>query len=413
MYIICTNGTPTVNMLDHLPPLPLFVDCGHTSLTLTVQDELGIYHALRLHDRVYHINLNLSPSILRKVIALMDQHFPILEHLSLSSTATTPPPLTLPEAFLAPKLRHLALPSIRPLRRLQLLTSIVSLVTLELGNIETSSYFNPSLLVERLLFLPQLRKLSIAFSTLIPHPSTESELSGEQGVPVTLPSLKILQFKGVGAYLESLLAQIKVPLLERLCISLFHETIFALPHLSYLINITEAFKLPKAAVGFDRNEVYVTALHYNSEWFEWGPFLFRVICKPLDWKIDRAAQICSALIPTLSCVEQLTLYHNYREITTELRSGAINSARWHDLLRSFIGIKRLYIDITLDNALLEELSHALQLDEVGSDPGFLPNLLFIIARGPRSRSISARHDLFTSFIHTRQVVARPIQVSSW
>ena len=61
----------------------------------------------------------------------------------------------------------------------------------------------------------------------------------------------------------------------------------------------------------------------------------------------------------------------------------------------FIGVKILNID----DALLEELSHALQVDEVGSDPGFLPNV----------QSIRARHNLFTSFIDTHQVVGRPVQ----
>jgi hypothetical protein len=55
-----------------------------TVTILTEQDELGIYHALRLHDRVRHIHLHLPPSILHKVLVLMDEHFPILEHLSLS-----------------------------------------------------------------------------------------------------------------------------------------------------------------------------------------------------------------------------------------------------------------------------------------------------------------------------------------
>ena len=104
-------------------------------VTLTEQDELGIYHALRLHDRVRHIDLNLPPSILHKVFVLMDEHFPILEHLSLTFSATSENslPLTLPKAFLAPNLRHLALPGISPPKRLRVLTSTVSLVTLELS----------------------------------------------------------------------------------------------------------------------------------------------------------------------------------------------------------------------------------------------------------------------------------------
>ena len=82
-----------------------------------------------------------------------------------------------------------------------------------------------------------------------------------------------------------------------------------------------------------------------------------------------------------------------------MRNGAIDSATWHDLLRSFIGVKQLRIS----NALLEELSRALQVDEVGLDPGFLPNL----------QSIRTRRNLYTSFIDTRQVVGRPVQFKGY
>ena len=129
------------------------------------------------------------------------------------------------------------------------------------------------------------------------------------------------------------------------------------------------------------------------------PFTLRVRCKPLDWQIDCAAQICHALIPTLSGVEELRPVIDYWEIPTEMRNGAIDSATWHDLLRSFIGVKKLYIY----NVLLEELSRALQVDEVGSDPSFLPNL----------QSIYAKDNLFTSFIDTRQVVGRPVQFEGY
>ena len=59
-------------------------------------------------------------------------------------------------------------------------------------------------------------------------------------------------------------------------------------------------------------------------------------------------------------------------------------------------MKQLHI---VSDALSEELSCALQVDEVGSDPSFLPKL----------QSIHASHNLFTSFIDTRQVVGRPVQ----
>ena len=402
MHIECINGSHIVEALDHLPPLPLFV--SYTTMILpTEETESRIYQALQLRGRVRHIELELPHSILHKVVMHMDEHFPILEHLSLSFpfypitlpiSIETKRPLTLPKAFLAPNLRHLSLPDISPPRRLRVLTSTLSLVILALSNIQTSSYFRPRLLVARLSSLPQLEELSIEFSTPIPRPSTERELVGENGAPVTLPSLKTLLFQGVGAYLESLAAQIKAPLLELLDITLFYQIAFAPPHLFYLI---KAFELSNAAVGFDRDVVYVTTVHRGSDRSESRPFHLRVLCNQLDWQIDCAAQICHALIPALSGVEELTLYN--QAIPTEFLNGAIDSATWHDLLRSFTGAQRLYFD----DELMEELSRALQVDGVGSDPELLPNL----------QSIHATDNLFTTFIDTRQVVGRPVEFVEW
>ena len=382
-----------VNTLDHLPLLPFFVHyrySPHTGPTDLGQDELAIYHTLRLRGRIRHIELSLPPSILHKVLVLMDENFPLLEHLSLSCSDSFSAdrghrlPLTLPEGFLAPNLLRLNLVDIG----LPVLTSTVSLVTLTLIIIQNSSYLHPKLLVAHLQSLPLLKNLTISFCIPIPHPSTESELLGEEGAPVTLQSLKALSFYGFGAYLDSLVAQIRVPILEKLYLKLFNQTVFALPNLFCLINNTTAFKLSSAKVSFYSNEVLVSMSHGLGR----RAFSICVICKPLNRQIDCMAKICDALIPMLSGVEKLSLL---QEIPTEMRNGAIDSATWCDLLRRFIGVKDLHI---LDGSLLEELSRALQVDEVGLDPDFLPNL----------RSIRASRNLFTSFIDARQVVGRPI-----
>jgi hypothetical protein len=394
MYIKCINGTPIVDTLDHLPPLPLQVDYSSTKAVME-QDEVAICHALRSHNRVHHIYLQLSLSTLHKCLAIMDGHYPILEHLFLLFPADQATTLTLPKAFLAPNLRYLALFGVGLPKRLRALTSAVSLIRLELGNIQTSNYFPPRLLVARLSSLPHLKELSMSFSIPIPRPSTEGELLGKQGACVTLPSLKKLQFKGVSAYLENFVAQIRAPLLERLGITLFNQIAFALPHLSNLINIT-AFKLPAVWIYFDRDEVSVTTSHHSSTWSD-GFFLLRVMCKQLDWQIDCAAQICNALVPgALSGAEHFTLDYYDSNIPTELQNDAIDGATWHELLRPFIGVKELYIY----NGLLEELSRALQV-EVGSELGFLPNL----------RSITAANNLFTTFIDTRRLVGLPVEFS--
>ena len=399
MHIKCTNGSPMVNVLDHLPRLPLFVRYHYLScsaLTVRRQDELGIYRILLFHGRIRHIELSFPPSILHRALTLMNESFPILEHLSLSCQLSADSGhhylLTLPKAFLAPNLLHLTLIGIGLPKRLRVLTSTVSLVTLTLRNIQTSSYLRPRPLVAGLQFLPLLEELTIAFSIPIPRPSTERELLGENGVPITLPNLKTLSFHGVGAYLESLVAQIRVPLLEQLHIGLFHQFTFVLPHLFYLINNTTVFKLSSARITFYRHEVFVSMNHDHG--LGRIPFSLGVRCKPLDWQIDCAAQICHALIHTLSGVEELFVLR-YWKIPNEMQNGAIDSATWCDIFRSFIGVKQLRIG----ESLSQELSRALHVDEVGLDPGFLPNLL----------CIHAKDNLFTEFIDTRQAVGRPVQ----
>ena len=400
MHIECTYGTPIVDMLAHLPPLPLLIHYKYLSAdTMTEQDEMGIYYALQFHDRVRQINLHLSPAILKKCLAHMDACFPTLENLSLSFSGDEITIFTLPEAFLAPNLRHLDLPRIALPKRLRLLTSTVSLVTLSLGCVQFSGYFCPRLLVARLWSLSQLEELTIEFCVPIPRTSSENEMLDEQGSPKTLPNLRTLTFQGFGEYLEHLVAQIRVPLLERLDITLSNQLTFTLPHLYHLINITEGFKLPSAKVCFGLLDVYIVMARRRLFLSE-GDFLLRVKCNRLDRQIDCAAQICRALIPTLSGVERITLdLYYYWMPDTEGRFSGIDSTMWRELLRLFIGAKELFISEPLE----EELARALQVDEVGAEPGFLPNL----------KHIGAADNLFASFIDTRRAVNRPVQFSRW
>ncbi|KAI9438952.1 hypothetical protein H4582DRAFT_2098213, partial [Lactarius indigo] len=183
MHILCTNGTPSVDVLNHLPTLPLFIDYHDTTATISWQDELAIHHALLLRNRIRRIDLDLPSSIFQKVLMLMDEPFSILEHLALSSTNKEDTNLVLPKTFLAPNLRHLTLHDISLPKRLRLLTSTVSLVTLVITNIPASGYFLPRLLVARLQSLPQLEKLFVGFSVPMPRPSAERALLGRLATP--------------------------------------------------------------------------------------------------------------------------------------------------------------------------------------------------------------------------------------
>ena len=421
-HIICTNGAPIVDTLDHLPSLPLFIDyrirggliIRRNGISLNhEEDKLGIYHALQLRDRVRHINLRVSHSTLDEFLRLMDKPFPILEHLSLSFTAGDMTSLTLSKSFLAPNLRHLSLLGIRLPKRLQLLSSTLSLVALSLTNMQASAYIRPRLLAARLESLPQLEELSIEFSIPIPRPSAERLLLGKQGTPVMLANLKSFTFQGVSTYLERLISQIRAPVLMKLNITLFNQLAFTLAHLSHFINITEQIKFPRTATICFEPDMSITLSHVMREARDCSDsgFTLKVMCKSLDWQIDCAAQICGALMLALSGTEKLIINRRLSESNSLLRAmgllteedetdDTIDPTTWHELLRLFVSVKELHTG----HRLSVELSRALEVGEIGLDPGLLPDLQDIVSYCHGEN----RDSLFRSFIHARQVAGRPV-----
>ena len=416
-HIICTNGTPIVDTLDHLRSLPLFIDyyiresrvIRRNKIRLDhEEDQLGIYHALQLRDRVRHINLRVSHSTLDKSLRLMDKPFSILEHLSLSFTGGDMTSLTLSKTFLAPNLRHLSLIGIRLPKRLRLLSSTLSLVALSLTNMQASAYIRPRLLAARIESLPQLEELSIEFSIPIPRPSTERLLLGKQGTPVMLANLKSFTFRGVSAYLERLISQIRAPVLRKLEVILFNQLAFTLTHLSQFVNVPEQIKFHRTATislcpgtSIIMNNLDAT----RRPAYPANPgFTLHVMCKPLDWQIDCAAQICGALMSALSGTENLIIKRRIESMAAKnfKIDDTIDSTTWHELLRLFVSVKELHID----HLFSVELSRALEVDEIGLDPGLLPDLQELVSdyRGENADS------LFGSFIHARQVAGRPVSL---
>ncbi|KAI9435926.1 hypothetical protein H4582DRAFT_2161393 [Lactarius indigo] len=406
MHILCTNGSPVVETLTHLPPLPFVIDYQGETGTIGAKDELGMSQALQLRDRVRRVMLSIPPAGLQKLFILIDGSYPILEHLCLSPTAQEADAgLILPKSFMAPNLRHLNLLGIGIPTKLPLLSSTTSLVTLTLTNIQSSGYFLPEHLVARLRFLPQLEEMAICFSVPIPRPSAEGELWNGPETPVTLPILKRLTFRGVSAYLESLVAQISAPLLEHLGITVFNQVAFTLQHISHFTNTTQGLKLPIASVIFEHDAVSVVADQYDRQHRANGPssFSFRVLCREFDWQADCAAQICNALMPALSGVEGLTLDFEGRRIPTEWQDGAVDSATWRELLGPFIGARELRIC----HALVWELSFALESDNAGLDPILLPGLQELIPQLEEEHANNA----FASFVDSRQIAGRPVRMS--
>ena len=405
VHILCTNGTPVDMRQLYLPRIPLVIDHQDATATMSAKDELVISRAFQIRDRVRRIALIIPPASLHRLLLPMDDTFPILERLYLSSTANEADAgLILPTTFMAPNLRHITLLGIGLPTGLHLLSSTSHLVTLTLANIQFSGYFLPKHLVARLRFLPRLEELSICFSITISRHNAEGELLGTLNTPVTLPALNRFTFQGTGAYLESLVAQLIAPHLDHLRITIFNPATYKLPHLFHFTNTTEGVKLPIAIVIFEYDAVSVVTNERRRQ-LTGGPsrFCVRIKCREFDKQVICAAHICNSLMPALSGVKVLTLDIDGQRNPTKRRNNVVEVGTWHKLLRPFFEATELRIC----HALSLELSLALQSDNAGLDPILLPNLQELIPQLEEEHANNA----FGSFVNARQIAGHPVSVS--
>ena len=95
-------------MLAHSPRFPLVIYYTEYH-DLSAKDEAGIMLALQHRDRVCCISLRMPAPSLQKVIATINDEFPILEFLSIGPPTKHNTHLILPSTFQAPQLRLLDL----------------------------------------------------------------------------------------------------------------------------------------------------------------------------------------------------------------------------------------------------------------------------------------------------------------
>ena len=390
-----------MDMLGHLPPIPLVIDYSDRTRMMTLQDEDNIRLGLERHDRVRLVDLQASSSSFHSWLLQMNQHFPRLEDLSLLSTTTETEEtsLMLPETLQAPNLRRLSLHGICLPARLSLLPSTIALSTLSLTHIRPSCYFPPGQLATQLKGLPHLEELSIGFAISTPLPSGEGELLPAPISPVTLPTLRRLTFRGVDAYLDNLVAQINTPFLERFTLTLHFDLTFTLVNLAEFIHRTEGFEWLVARVIFNKGGVTIDAGYNEQQGDGKSSFHVNVNCEPIDWQIDSATQVCGALGMVLSTVEDLIVDLRDFGMPSDWES-ALEDVPWHELLLPFIGVKRLHIG----SSLTLELSQALRSDFGGL---VLPEL--------QELQVSLKTDdattALTTFIETRELMGRHIDLS--
>ena len=398
--LVCTSGTPVSDLLAHSPPLPLVIDCFGEYHDITPEDEERTILALTQRDRVRRVRLRMPIANLQKVIAAIDDEYPILEHMVITCRNRDSTVLRFPETLQVPRLRHLLLEGYALPIGSRLLTTAVGLVTLSLAMVNPSTYFHPNTLLQCLSFMPQLETLMFGFVSPVPNRDVERQL---MHTPITtrviLPNLYCFMFQGGRTYLEALVHRITTPRLEKLHIEFFNQLTFSVPRLVHFMNTTETLKFKSAKFEFFNGRAYSTVYPRAEEAKTYALFM-AVNCWHLDWQVFSMAQIFSLLGQTFSAVEHLTFQRRVLSLSPE-EHNTVDRIEWHKLLGSFRNVKT----IRIDDGLVEELPRCLQLDDGELPSELLPELQEITY----SRSGDAG-DAFTSFIDARRNESRPVSL---
>ena len=398
LRLLCTARTPTKELLDVWPQLPivLWAD-GHEKWGVD-----NIIDALEHNDRIYQLRFTSIPnSQLEPVLAAMQQPFRTLTDLYLEPADHTAP--IVPPSFLgvsAPRLQKLTLHRILFPGLPKLLLSATHLVDLEIWGIPYSGHFSPEAIITGLSALIRLKNLEIAFE----YPRGSSGWESQPPPPPTrilLPILNTLRLRGVGKYMDDLVARIDAPLLDNVDITFFRQ--FNAPQVTQFISRT-----PKLMAHGDEARVVFYPIS-GGVWDIWVSLLRAKLrlgtsCRPSNL-VSSLAQICRWSFPRdlISAVEHLYIFpHPYVPDNTGLEVSP-----WLDLLHPFTAVKNLYIS----EDFVPHLASALQ-EIVGERvTEVLPALksLFLegtLPPGPILKAIG-------QFVVARHLSGHPIAVFRW
>ena len=404
LFLVCTGRTPTRDMLDVWPTLPLIIDVDSGREIGSVDN---IIAALERTDRVCQIGIVYTKSSdLEILLAAMQQPFPELTKLFLWSIDET---IVVPDSFLdgsAPRLELFSLNRITFPGLPKLLLSATHLVTLQLFNIPHSGYFPPDAIVTVLSTLTSLNSFELEFLS----PQSCPDLSSRRSLPLTrfvLPVLTRFEFKGDGEYLEDLVARIDAPQLNFLQITFFNDIVFDTPQLIRFLTQTPKLKaLQKAVINLMDHAVRVNFSSQTSLSRGGGHLMVEISCN-LDWQLSSLEQVCTSCLPLLSMLEDLCFQTNPQ---VDWKDN-IDNEPWLELFRPFSAVKNLYLSyegVSRVAPALQELVEGRATEVLSTVLPTLQNIFVegLELSGPVQEGIG-------QFVAARQVAGHPIAVSRW
>ena len=304
LKLLCTNGTPVRENLDHFPILPIVIRYGNS---FTPRDEDNLFAALEHPDRVFYIDVYSSNSRLRKMAAVMQKSFPVLTVLQLSSIDgvfwNIP---ALPHEFLngsAPSLREISSNAVPFPALPTLLSSAKDLVVLRLKNIPGIGYVSPEAMVVCLATLTRLETLHIEFRS---PSSLPSRIRLPPETRAVLPALTSFGFGGVCEYLEDLVSQIDCPQLDRIDITInyFSGDDFRVAQLMEFVNRSDRLRptlFRRASISCGGIISFSVVDNF------WSAASIRILCGDVEWLVSEMTHILCQFSAILSYVAHLEI----------------------------------------------------------------------------------------------------------
>lgn len=404
LHVVCTKDAPLAVIPAHFLHLPIVVIYGlDDGEEIPPDDERNILLSLQRHHHVRRVFLKAPTPVLQKVIVPLDDEFPLLDSLAITSTSDDDSTgLIFPRSLRAPNLRHLILVNVALWPGTPILTTPIHLVALVLQDIPTSAHIPPECVVDLLDSIPQLKMLSIGFRPPISDLDVGTQLLVQEAQKtfITLHFLKQLQFRGASAHLEGLLARINAPIVRQFYIRFPNQRSFGtLPNLSRFLDTTTELRFRVAEMNFHRHSVTIDMVNLKPRRGDTTVFRLRAKGNQLDWQIASASRICRAIVPVFSVTDELTFSYRAHETFSDTRTKE-SRAQWLQILGRFSSVKTLRVA----SGLAEELSFHLQSE--GEEPLLLlPRLEQIEV--PAWGNVA---DAFAAFIDSRRIAGHPVNL---
>jgi hypothetical protein len=380
---------PLPKTLDCWPTLPVVIQYGGSPALdpPAPEDEDNITGALK-SGRVSSISLTITIPLLEK-ISTISEPFLKLEELVLLSQDNAQ--VTLPSTFRwGPRLRTLHFTRITFPMLPQLLLSSKDLVDLQLHEVLDPWHISPDTLVSALSVMTQLQSLSLHLSSTANYIASPLPF-GECAI---LPALTRLNYRGINAYFEGLVARIDAPGLKEIEITFFNKRIVGASKLSEFIDRIDMQRSHRRADILSAEHCISISLTLP------GALTFvkvQVLCDTLNGQVYSMAQICRHLSTFIFKVEDLRI--NVLPISS--RQDGVDRGRWLDLLDSFAGVKWFH----LAGVLSRDIALALKLSERWGETSVLPALHKLCIPNPEPQDAALR-EAVVSLMYSRGLSGR-------